>query len=259
MLQERAYAAAKIEKNNFLRRPDHTEEMHEQALKGLDEGFELFITLSGTDGRKLSGNIGEVFDSPNFPDEVRDVFFDTSTTLRIRHDYVPLNKMILFLDFGKPEVLNFTILPSQETQNESNLTVEGRDATWVNGVFKEFFDFVQHRPSTSAWLHKHSIYDLMLWLVGFPLSFWICSKLSSHIETLFLQQSVFLRSALYFYVFVLALNLLRVAFHYARWIWPLTEFQSERSVTAKHKALFAVLASGLGLPALYDLLKWMII
>lgn len=258
MLQERAYAAAEIEKHNFQRRPDQTDEMYGRAINEIGDGFGLFLTLSGIDGRKLTGNISEVFDSPNFPDEVRDVFFDTSTTLRSRYNYVPLNKMILFLDFGRPEVFNFTILPSQETRNESNLTVEGRDVTWVNGVFKEFFDFVQRRPSTAAWLHRHSVYDLMLWLVGFPLSFWICSKLSPHIESLFTQASVFLKSALYFYVFVLALNVLRVAFHYARWIWPLTEFQGERNATAKHKAFFAVLASGLGLPALYDVLKWLI-
>lgn len=258
MLQERAYAAAEIEKHKFQRRPDHTDELYEQAMKDIDEGFELFLTLSGVDGRKLSGNITDVFDSPNFPDEVLNVFFDTSTKLRIRHNYVPLNKMILFLDFRKPEVFNFSVLPSQETQNESNLAVEGSDATWVNGVFKEFFDFVQRRPSTLPWLHRHSVYDVMLWLVGFPLSFWICSKLSPHIESLFRQQSVFLKSALYLYVFIVALNLLRVAFHYARWIWPLTEFQSERNVTKKHKAIFSLLVSGLGLKALYDLLRWLI-
>ncbi len=258
MLQERAYAAAEIEKHNLPRAPEHTDEKYEQALKDLEEGFKLFLTVSGSDGRKLTGSIAEVFDSPNFPEEVKDVFFDTSTTLRARHNYVPLNKMILYLDFSRPEIFNFTILPSQETQNESKLAVEGKDATWVNGVFKEFFDFIQSKPSTSPWLHRHSIYDLLLWIVGFPLSFWICSKLSPYINSAFSQQSVFLMSALYFYVFILALNILRVAFHYARWIWPLTEFKGERSSTTKHKAMFSVLASGLGLPALYDFLKWLI-
>jgi len=166
--------------------------------------------------------------------------------------------MILFLDFRRPDVFNFTILPSQETQNESNFEIEGKDITWVNGVFQEFFDFVERRPSTLPWLHRHTIYDVLLWVMGFPLSFWICSKLSPFIEKVFGEYSVFLKSALYFYIFIIALNLIRIAFHYARWIWPLTEFRNERSKSLKHKSLFALIVSGLGLPALYDFIKWLI-
>jgi len=259
LLQERVYAAAEIEKQNFERQPDHTDDQYTQILSDLHKGFELFITLSGMDGRVLTGNIQEIFDSPNFPDEVRDVFFDTSTPLKTRYNYYPLNKMVLFLDFRRADVLNFTILPSQETQNESNIEIEGRDATWVNGVFQEFFDYVDRRPSTSPWLHRHSVYDMLLWLVGFPLSFWMCAKLSAHIESLFLQDSVFLKSALYFYVFIVALNVLRIAFHYARWIWPLAEYKSERSRTKRHKWLFSLIISGLLLPAVYDFLKWIFV
>lgn len=256
LLQERAYTAADIEEQKFEKRPEHTEEEFNQAKHELRDGFELFITLSGVDGRMLTGNISQIFDSPNFPEDVKEVCFDTATSLRSRYRYVPRNKMILFLDFGRPEVLNFTILPSQETANESNFEIEGRDATWVNGVFQEFFNFVERRPSTSPWLHRHTVYDLLLWLVGFPLSFWVCTKLSLFMESTF-GYSPFLKSALYFYVFLIAINLLRVAFHYARWIWPLTEFQGERSKSLKHKAILSLIVSGLGLAAVYDLIKWL--
>ena len=256
LLQERAYAAADIEEQKFEKRSEHTEEQFNQAKRELKEGFELFITLAGVDGRMLTGNISQIFDSPNFPEEVRDVFFDTATPLRSRYGYSPRNKMILFLDFRKPEVLNFTILPSQETVNESNFEIEGRDATWVNGVFKEFFDFVERRPSTSPWLHRHSVYDVLLWLIGFPASFWICMKLAPFVEASLGNVSSFLKSALYFYVFLIAINMVRVAFHYARWIWPLTEFRSDMSRSIKHKAILTIIVSGLGLAALYDLIKW---
>lgn len=258
ILQERAYAAGEIEQQHLKKIPEQTEKQFEQDKRELKEGFELFITLSGVDGRKLTGNISQIFDSPNFPEEVGVVFFDTSTPLYYRYRYTPKNKMILFLDFSRPDVFNFTILPSQETQNESNLEIEGKDATWVNGVFKEFFDFVEQRPSTFPWLHRHSIYDVLLWIAGFPLSFWICSKLSPSIEGVFGGYSVFLKSALYFYVFVIALNLIRIAFHYARWIWPLTEYKSEKSKSLKHKAMFSLLASGLVIPAIYDIIRWII-
>jgi hypothetical protein len=260
ILQERAYTAAELEETHLVRPDGQSDEEYsvEKAKKDLKEGFRLFITISGVDGRKLTGSIEEIFDSPNYPIEVKEVFFDTSTPLRTRYNYFPRNQMILFLDFGRPEVLNFSILPSQETQNESNIEVVGRDATWVNGVFQEFLSFVEARPSTVPWLHRHSIYDIMLGVFGFPLSFWICNKLSGKIEGVFGSYSVFLKAALYFYVFLLALNLLRIAFHYARWIWPLTEYKSEKSKALKHKAIFSLLVSGLGFPAIYDIIKWLI-
>jgi len=242
----------------FQRRPEHTDEQFQQAKHELREGFELFITLEGVDGRNLTGNISQIFDSPNFPEDVKSVFLDTSTHLRSRYGYSPLNRMVLFLDFRKPEVLNFSILPSQETQNESNFETAGRNATWVNGVFQEFFDFVDRRPSTSSWLHRHSVYDLLIWTVGAPISFWAIAKLSPHIEATFAGGSVFLRSALYVYIFVMTLNLLRIAFHYARWIWPLAEYRSEKNRALKHKAILLTMVSALGLAALYDLLKWLI-
>ena len=166
--------------------------------------------------------------------------------------------MILFLDFRKSEVINLRILPSQETQNESNFEIIGRDATWVNGVFQEFLSFVEERPSTIPWLHRHSIYDIMVGVLGFPLSFWICNKLSIKIEGVFGSYSVFLKAALYLYVFVFVLNILRIAFQYARWIWPLTEYKSEKSKSLKHKAVFSLMLSGLGIPAIYDIIKWLI-
>jgi hypothetical protein len=258
ILQERAYNAAELEEKHLIRLDGQSDEEYEKAKKDLKEGFELFITISGVDGRKLTGNIEEICDSPNYPVDVKDVFFDTSTPLRTRYNYFTNNKMVLFLDFGKPEVFNFSILPSQETQNGSNIEVIGRDATWVNGVFKEFLSFVEERPSTVPWLHRHSIYDIMIWILGFPLSFWICSKLSTKIEGVFGSYSVFLKAALYLYVFIVALNLLRIAFHYARWIWPLMEYKSEKSKGLKHKAIFSLIVTGFGFPAIYDIVKWLI-
>ena len=165
--------------------------------------------------------------------------------------------MSLFLDFARPPILNFTILPSQETLNGSNIEVDGSDATWVNGVFKEFIDIVSQHPSTGSWLHRHTVYDVLVWILGLPIGFWICSKLSRFIETQLFTLSPFLQAALYIYIFLASLTLLRVAFHYARWIWPLNEFRSERSKSRTHKAVFKIICSGVGISILYDLLKWL--
>ena len=105
VLQERAFSAETIEEQQLEKRPEQTEDHFQQAKHELKEGFELFITLSGVDGRRLTGNISQIFDSPNFPEEVKEVFFDTATPLRSRYNYHPRNKMILFLDFGNKIIL----------------------------------------------------------------------------------------------------------------------------------------------------------
>lgn len=258
LLQERVDAAGEIEEKHLRSIKSFSDEDFEQAKKDLKEGFRLFVTLSGTDGRELTGTIEEIFESPNFPEDVKGVFFSSDTTLRTRHGYFPRNKVVLFIDFGKPSVLNFSILPSQETRNESNIEVSGNDATWVNGVFGEFIRYVSAHPSTYPWLHRHSVYDVLVWLLGLPLSFWICSRMSTFVETRLLTSSPFLKTAFYVYVFFLVLILLRVAFHYARWIWPLTEYRGARNKALKHKAVLGAVCSGLGIKIIYDLFMWLI-
>ena len=257
ILQERAYAAADIEEKHLNRLEGHTDEQYEQAKKDLRSGFCLFVTVSGTDGRQLSGTIEDVFDSPNFPENVKDLFFNSATPLNTRFNYNPRNKVVMFIDFGRPGVLNFTILPSQETINASNIEVSGNDVTWVNGVFQEAVNYISKNPAAASWLHRHTVYDIIVWLLGLPLSFWACSKLSNLIDNGLSWHSPFLRAALYVYVFLISLNLLRVAFHYARWIWPLTEFRSSKNKSLKHKAIFATICSSMSLRLLYDVLKWL--
>jgi len=258
VLQERVYAAADIEERGFKKVEDQADEQFEQAKKDLRDGFRLYVGVSGVNGETLHGSIEEVFDSPNFPDDVRSVFFNSSLRLQQLYGYYPRNRVTVFLDFSRPGIFNLAILPSQETQNESNVEVVGKDATWVNGVFKEFASYVSERPSTLPWLHKHSIYDLILYTLSLPLAFWACSKLSRCIEVSLAQSSSFLRAAIYVYVFAIALNVLRIAFQYTRWIWPLTEFRSEKSSSLKHKAALAFIVATVIGPAIYDTIKWLI-
>jgi len=258
VVQERVYAAADIEERHLNRLEGQTDEQYEQAKKDLRAGFRLFVTLSGTDGRELCGTIEDIFDSPNFPESVKDLFLDSTTALRTRYNYCPRNKVVLLIDFERPGVIDFTMLPSQETINESKIEVSGNDVTWVNGVFQEAVDYISKHPAAATWLHRHTVYDIIVLLLGLPLSFWVCSKVSSSIETALSGHSVFLRAALYVYVFFISLSLLRVAFHYARWIWPLTEYRSSKNKSLKHKTAFVAICSSVGLSLLYDVLKWLL-
>jgi hypothetical protein len=251
-LQERCAAAGAIEAAAYqpLNREPTAIEKDRQLLR---EGFKLFVTLEGKDRSSLTGSIGTIFDSPNFPTDVRSVFFNSETPLRSSINYVARNRCVLFLDFTRPEALNFSFMPSQETPNASNFDVQGSDATWVNGVFLEFDQFVKDRPSTVGWLHRHTTYDVLLWLVGYPFAFWCSSLASSAIQRT--ASSAFVQGALYVYTFLVALVVVRCLFHYARWIWPLIEFRHPRSKSLSHKAVWSSITLGLLSKLLYDLLK----
>ncbi len=77
------------------------------------------------------------------------------------------------------------------------IEVNGYDATWVNGVFSELKSYVDARGSTISKVHNHSVYDILLWVLGFPISFWVCSKFSASIENSFGNENTFVVSALY--------------------------------------------------------------
>jgi hypothetical protein len=255
ILQERSLAAGEIEITHFKQSDNQSEKQFENEKKELLNGFELFITLSGTDGRKLTGSINDVFNSPNYPDEVSQLYLNTSTSLKTSYNYCPRNEFTLFLDFQKPSVINFAIFPSLETNNESNISVSGKDNIWVNAVFHEVIQFVSQRPSAVPWLHRHSIYDILLIFIGFPFSFWLCSKFSILVSTHFASISEFVRAALYFYIFLVGLNVQRFLFQYARWIWPLIEYKCAESKVSRHRLFWGAIIVGLFSSVFYDLVK----
>lgn len=257
ILQERANSAADIEVRSFQKN-EQTDEQYANNIQTLKDSFQLKITISGKNGEELFGSIDDVFDSVNYPLEVKSLYVDSESTLRYTHNYYPKNKFKIFLDFTKPKIFDFSFMPNHETPNESNIEVNGYDATWVNGVFSEIKGFIDERSSTLSTVHNHSIYDIFLWLLGFPLSFWVCSKLSSQIETAFASNNSFITSALYLYAFIATLFAFRVMFHYLRWICPLVEYRSKNNKMLVHRGIFAVLSLAWFGQFVYDIAKWLI-
>lgn len=254
VLEERSQAAGDIEVSNF-KKLDQTDEVFEENKKTLKEGFNLKPTIISSDGKELWGNYKDIFDSPNFPYEIKSIYVNSEIPLKARYNYNPANSFVLFLDFSKPDLFNLSFLPSQATPNESNISVQGYDATWVHGVFNEFNSFVKKNPSKMTWLHKHSIYDLLVWGFGLPLGFWMAFRLSGILTKIFGGISPFLLSGSYVYVFFASLIIFRLLFHYARWVWPLVEHKSSKNKAIKHQIILGAITLGLVTTVIWDLIK----
>lgn len=254
LLQERSNAAGEIEVQKF-NRADQTDEQYQKNLKTLRESFELRITVNGINGEELYGPIGEIFSSANFPDNVKSLYLNSEHILKSAHNYYPLNSFEVFLDFSKPAIFDFSLMPNQGTPNEANYQVQGYDATLVNGVFNEITNFIKQRSSTLSTMHNHSIYDLLLWIIGFPIAFWVCFKLSFKIEKVGIDTNTFFMSAVYVYCFVASLFVFRILFHYLRWVCPLVEYRSKGSNIIAHRVVLATLLLGILGTFLADTIK----
>jgi len=253
-LQERCHAAGELEVTNF-KQMGQTDEIYEQNKKIIQQGFELRLTVASIDGQELYGGINEIFNSPNFPEQVKSIFVNSEIPLRIPYNYYPSNSLELLLDFSKPALFNLSILPSQETPNASNIIVQGSDATWVHGVFNESSNFIKRHPSKLTWLHKHSIYDLLLWGFGLPFGFWVTYKFSNILNAIFGKSHSIVQSAAYVYIIIASIFLFSLLFRYARWVWPLVEFRSSSNIEHKHRIILGAIILGIISKFIYDIIK----
>lgn len=253
VLQQRLDAAAEIEVGRFQQN-QQTDEEFEHNKELLRQGYKLRPTVIGEDGRELYGRVEDIFDSPNFPEAVRSVYLNSEIPLKAVYNFGVRNSVEVFLDFSKPAIFDFNLMPGLRTPNETNYKVNGVDASWVNGLFHEIQSYMQRKKSIAPWLHEHSVYDFFLWFFGFPIGFWLCFNASP-----FLPEGkdgvLFLRAALYLYIFLIALVGLRALFHYSRWVFPMVEYRHPRSRMLKHRAVLAALSVGLIVAVMYDMLK----
>jgi len=257
ILQERLNASAELEVRNF-QQLNQTDKQFETNKGLIRSGSKVLLTLTGKSGLELYGSINEVFDSPNFPDSVKSIYINSAIYLKSVYNYTVRNSFEMFLDFSRPGIFDFTLMPSDRTPNGSNVKVQGSDATWVNGLFHEIQEFIRDHKAPATWIHRHSIYDMLLWFFGYPFAFWACFKVSPSLPTIN-GVGPFLKAALFVYLFLITLTGFRALFHYARWVFPVVEYRHPKGTSLRHRIILGALAFALTASVLYDIIKWIFI
>ncbi|MDI1227262.1 MAG: hypothetical protein PSY14_06225 [bacterium] len=251
ILQERALAAAELEVEIYIQTVGKDKAVDDDILK-LRQGFQLKVNLVGNGGVTLWGSIPEVFSSVNFPIHVESLFIDSKTPLKVTHNYHPHNELTVFLQFSKPKIFDFTVLPGNETPNESNVAVCGSNPTWVNGVFHELVSFINAHPAPVRFVHKQSVYDLVMFTFNIPVAFYVCYRLQGSLNGI---TDTFIRNTLYVYIFCFVLIFFRCLFHYARWVFPRVDYVTPDNRTKAHQATIISIIVGMFGKLLYDLLN----
>lgn len=253
ILQGNLNEAVNLEIQN-LNRGQLSNQEYEKSKDTIRDGYILRLTVRSLNGPELYGTVDEIFNSRNFPDEITDVYINSQTVLKVLN-FTPRNSFEILLDFTRPEIFKFTVQPSEPTHNVSQLSVQGYDTSWVNGLYHELQSFINSREASLDFLHRHSVYDYLLWPLGIPIGFWVCFRLSPMIQTFQLKTSTFLSAALYVYIFFIVLNIFRALFAYFRWVFPLVEYKHEKNRAMAHRAFLSTLSIGLLIALVVDVLR----
>lgn len=234
---------------------NRTPEQFRADIEALQSGFELKVTVQGINDERIYGTIPDVFNSPRFPDQVKTLYINSESDLRNLYNWFPRNRFELFLDFTKSELFNLSLSPSIYTPNASNILVSGLDSTWVSGVYGEIANFIEKNRTRRKFFHRHSIYDLLLLILGLPFAFWIAYKSSGLINSIFGGFSVFVQNGAYVCLFWLMLHLFKILFDYARWIFPIVEYKEAKDTAQRHRIFLYTLLLAVFGNFLYDVIK----
>ncbi len=252
VLQTKA-TEAKVLESTFIETLDDLKNI-DAAKEELSKCSLLKLTIKGTKGEDLFGSIDEVFNADIFPEKIKSVYVNSEVPYVSQFNYHPRNFFQLFIDFSKPKVFDFSIQLNDKTPNNSYFKVEGYDSTWVNGVYSELDRFFLNKKL--KFVHKVSTYDIVVWLLGMPFSFWVCFRFSNFINNTFINNS-FLINAVFIYLFLFSLLSIRILFHYFRWVYPMIEFKNKNDKSITHKTVLYSVTVGMFGRFLWDVGKWL--
>ena len=146
-------------------------------------------------------------------------------------------------------------MPSYATPVNSTLEIFGENETWVSGVHKKVIESIKERGNVHGWLHVNNIYDLFLWFFIIPLDFRLLYFINHSLPEHFSKMSVFLKSAIYLYFFILTLNVFRIIFNYARWVFPYVELiPSIKKGAIVHRYVLGAIVVAIISAVIYDLI-----
>src|SRR5262245_2357015 len=178
--------------------------------------FDITVTLAGTDGEMHLARADRLLDYPLAPGRLEAISFISGTSFMSRFNQEPLNRFEVLLIFKKPDLLNFTIAPSEPTPNNSNVNITSNNDTWSHGVFQKVRNYIQERSNGRKFIHRSNFYDLALLVIGLPFAFYAAFRLEPVINYFTAQAHPMVGFAAYIYLFVVAIWIFRLGFNYTK-------------------------------------------
>jgi hypothetical protein len=150
---------------------------------------------------------------------------------------------------------NTHIWPSHKTPNSSRLDINSMYPTWADGVHALITRYLSEKSIPFPFLHRPGVYDVFLWILIWPVAFWLAYRISPFISYHLTPFSSFLSSAAYFYLALLTAITFRALFMYARWVYPLVHYRRDHDPLDRHRAIVSIVAGGLIVALVYDIIR----
>lgn len=248
--------AAEIEIAKLKKTPNQSDEDFIKMKDYAGSLYKLSIQIFGRKGEYIYSESISIFDETNLPDYITKIIFDNSLRYNFALKKDPLNRIRLEFDFKKAKVFDFVTSPSRATPNTSTINVLGENETWVSGAYKNVLQSLQERANKWSWLHGTNIFDLFIWFIVIPLGFFTIYKIEQIFSLSASDISTVFMAALYLYFFIIVLNIFRMVFNYARWIFPKMELVTSLKKGAKiHRFILGLIFLAIFCSYMYDLLK----
>ena len=216
------------------------------------QAFRISVTIAGHSGEQLFGYGTEVCDSPNIPDKIEYIFLSNEAAYQSVTGHPPANKFYINFDFSKPPLIDNNNPVSNPTPNNSQLTIEGDQETWVSAIQEACMGVLKNRDNKRSFLHKAFVYDAGLFIFGIPLGLYVCWKFSGFVDEQLGSESGFLSALAYIYIFFFMINIYRTLFGYTKWAFPTVELEERRNDSKTHRKFWiGVVVSLLG-ALIYD-------
>lgn len=245
ILEAKAVEAAELQLATLHQTQGQTNEQFEQVKQYGRSILKLVANIQGVSGEWTVATTPDAFSPQSLPHMLAAVQYDSGFIYRGQTRLEPLNSFYVALEFTRTSVLDMTNLSLAPTHVQNFIRVTGTNLTWVNGVVEEIRAFFAARASSRGWLHYRFTYDVLLLLVGFPLSLNVIYHVDRVLNLILkLPESLFV--VLYVYLTLLLLFAFRILFNYARWVFPKVEGPSSLRGGAKlHKAVLGAIGLGL--------------
>jgi len=238
---------------NLSKLPSETDQDFTARKQKVYGAFVTSVTATSLDDEMLHGNNSAFFESSTFPERLKSILISTRTVPQAVLNLVPLCNILVFLDFTRPPLFDFGRLPTLPTPNESNFELSADDESWFAATKARLSQFFSDRRTSTNWIHRAAIYDLLLIFVGVPIAIWADFRLVGLIDSR--RVAPFIISALYVYVFFVIIVLFRLLFSYSRWVFPKVELDTELASPARHRGIWGAVVLALLGSLIYDILK----
>lgn len=215
----------------------------------LQDAFCLTVSIRGEGDQTLYGEEAGVFESENLPHPIRTIYFNNVTAWR-RHasNTEPQNRLEVFLDFGKPPLLDPSSVLSEPTPNESSVTVRADDMTFFRAV-RQVIDnkLLAHRKWHSA-IHKSFAYDAGIWFLALPAALIV----ATYYMQLWLPVGGSYEAYRWaFFMYAVGAIILGYRFltGYAKWAFPVNVLTDNKDTSFRHRLVLGGILSWLGYKA----------